>query len=70
MEYLAGLITSIVFLVVGLLCIILPKKVKNFVDTRHLYERETDARMYLLSLRFFGLIAILVSGFILKRMYM
>lgn len=57
--------TAVIFLIIGALCVILPKKVEKFANKELKYEKEIDRKIYAISLRVFGVIAILVACYII-----
>ena len=69
MGTIAGTITAAAFLILGVLCVILPKRVKDFAYTKQEYETEVDSKVYIILLRFFGLVGIVFAILMFVKIY-
>lgn len=62
------LATSLIFLVLGILCLFLPNPIKKYFNKGHFNGEDTDTQIYFILVRFFGIVAIILSGYMLYKM--
>ena len=61
------LATSLIFLVIGILCLFLPNPIKKYFNKGSLNSEDTGTQIYFILVRFFGIVAIILSGYMFYK---